>query len=446
MTFEISAKDFRGFHDQDFVPIRPITLLIGENSAGKTSFLAALKYMQDFLNSRPQPSFNEDPFQLGTYDQIAHFRGGKGGRAKEFSLLARHHINLRRMNPDDLSGRFTVEISLTFQNTDSHASVTRAQIKHGQTALELRYEDEELKLDWTENGERHPIPTDSIKPPRMNPRSFGSYVSFIFRDLSFRLNHTANNQLDLFREKSPDIRLLSQLAERIFRISGSATEATSAIRTRPQRTYTPGTEQQDGEGSHVPFEIAKRYRARIRDEKEWLSLKGIIDNFGVSSGMFKEIHVKAFANTASDPFQIQLSLGGPRMNLVDLGYGTSQVLPILYSVATARKGAFYLVQQPEVHLHPQAQAALGTFFVDSMLSRSINYVIETHSDFIVDRVRNAVSKGQIKREDVSLLFFTRGRLENKICHIEIGENGEPLDPPDSYRDFFIGEQMKILGL
>jgi len=105
-----------------------------------------------------------------------------------------------------------------------------------------------------------------------------------------------------------------------------------------------------------------------------------------------------------------------------------------------------LIQQPEVHLHPKAQAALGQFFVDANLQKQQSFVLETHSDFIVDRVRLSIANGSIKKEDVAILFFERQRLENKIHVIRLDTDGEPMNPPRTYRDFFLGEQMKILGL
>src|SRR6202521_691593 len=68
------------------VPIRPLTLLVGENSTGKSSFLAVLAHI--FSRSFPdfKPDFNNPPFDLGSYDSIATFKGGKFGRAETFSI------------------------------------------------------------------------------------------------------------------------------------------------------------------------------------------------------------------------------------------------------------------------------------------------------------------------------------------------------------------------
>lgn len=452
MTFDLSLQEFRGFHFQGYVPVRPITILVGENSAGKTSFLAGLKYIQDFLSERAEPSFNSDPFQLGTFDQISHFRGGRGGRASEFSISLRQTVVMRKSRTSDISGNFPVELKLYFSSVEAHAAVTKAQIFSESFGLEAAIVSEGIQTTYIgENGERYLFDEPSSIPP-VATLEFARYWPFIFREIRFRLRRRAGSQQELFSSSESiaifenKMAMLSELADGLSRRTSGVIEATSAIRTRPQRTYTPGTEHEDGEGSHVPYEIAKRYRARGRDREGWTSLKRTIEDFGAHSGMFKEIYVKSFGQTASDPFQIQFSSGGPRTNLVDLGYGASQVLPILYSIATGKRGGYFLVQQPEVHLHPQAQAALGQFIVESQINTGIQFVLETHSDFIVDRVRNAIANGLIKKDDVSILFFERNRLENNVTEIRLDDMGEPVNPPQSYRSFFIGEQMKVLGL
>ncbi len=237
---------------------------------------------------------------------------------------------------------------------------------------------------------------------------------------------------------------IAEFSQRFMRSFRSKVNATSAIRTKPLRTYTPGIEARDGEGSHVPFELAKLYRAKNKDD--WRRIKSNIDEFGRVSEMFSGVDLKSFGTTASDPFQIQFSSDGPKTNLVDLGYGTSQILPILYDISIGSRNDVYLIQQPEVHLHPKAQAALGSYFIGAYTEGEKQFVLETHSDFIVDRVRAAISKKEIDPSDVSILFFERRRLENVVHQVDLDENGDPIDPPAGYRSFFVDEQLRMLGI
>src|SRR6185437_15158839 len=91
---ELSINDFRCFHHAADIPFRPINLLVGENSSGKSSLLAAIRFIHDlFGRDEQKASFNKDPFYLGSYEQIAHFRGGRFGRAKEFAFRLKGEID-----------------------------------------------------------------------------------------------------------------------------------------------------------------------------------------------------------------------------------------------------------------------------------------------------------------------------------------------------------------
>ena len=80
---EIRLKNFRCFREEQRARLAPLTLLVGENSTGKTSFLAMIRALWDVAHRRT-PSFKELPYDLGSFDEIAHYRKGKPGRTKSF--------------------------------------------------------------------------------------------------------------------------------------------------------------------------------------------------------------------------------------------------------------------------------------------------------------------------------------------------------------------------
>ena len=80
---EVSLTNFRCFRETQTVRLAPLTLLVGVNSAGKTSFMAMLRALWDVAYTQRMPDFKEDPYDLGTFDEIAHHRGSRGGRADE---------------------------------------------------------------------------------------------------------------------------------------------------------------------------------------------------------------------------------------------------------------------------------------------------------------------------------------------------------------------------
>ena len=189
-----------------------------------------------------------------------------------------------------------------------------------------------------------------------------------------------------------------------------------------------------------------------RREKEWLELKRRLQAFGEAAGLFDEISIKPLGSRDSGPFQIQIrksgrKLKGPFRNLIDVGYGVSQALLVIAELLRPDAPPLFLLQQPEVHLHPSAQAALGSLFCQ-IANRERQIIVETHSDNLIDRVRMDVrdGEGSLKPEDVSILFFERDGLDVRIHSLEVDDAGNVINAPDSYRSFFMEETTRSLGL
>ena len=227
-----------------------------------------------------------------------------------------------------------------------------------------------------------------------------------------------------------------------FAGSGSSAFASAPIRSRPRRTYEPIKITLNPEGSHVPTLLAYLHS---QEQKKWDEVKNCLENFGKNSGLFKEISVNSFGNLGS-PFQLQITnnVGGKR-NLIDVGYGVSQILPILVEFYRSdAHQSLFLIQQPEVHLHPSAQADLGNLFCN-VASSERQLVVETHSDFVLDRVRILVRNQKFKPEDVSFVYFEQKEEEVKIHNITLDKYGNLENPPPGYRSFFLKETNRVLG-
>ncbi len=137
---------------------------------------------------------------------------------------------------------------------------------------------------------------------------------------------------------------------------------------------------------------------------------------------------------------------GPFRNLMDVGYGVSQILPVVTELVRSQGAGIHLLQQPEAHLHPSAQAALGCFLC-RIASSTHQVIVETHSDYLLDRVRMDVRDGEdgaLRPEDVAILFFERRNLAVRIHSIGIDAEGNIVGAPDGYRQFFMEEVSRSL--
>jgi predicted ATPase len=129
-------------------------------------------------------------------------------------------------------------------------------------------------------------------------------------------------------------------------------------------------------------------------------------------------------------------------------YGVAQALPAVVEMFVHPEGTQFAIQQPEVHLHPKAQAALGDLIFQLATKEKKQFFIETHSDYTIDRFRLSYKENQGKPKiNSQILFFHKSSEGNCVYPIDILENGWYSDnQPESFRQFFIHEEMRLLGL
>ena len=169
-----------------------------------------------------------------------------------------------------------------------------------------------------------------------------------------------------------------------FLLASQRPFASAPVHSKPLRTYDPSDPTSEPEGANVPMYLSTAF---FEDRKSWAALKNALEEFGHAAGLFDEISVRPLGKRGSEPFQVHVRkygrrAKGPMRNLIDVGYGVSQVLPVITELFRERETPMFLLQQPEVHLHPSAQAALGSLFC-RVAARDRQLVVETHSDHLV---------------------------------------------------------------
>ena len=139
---------------------------------------------------------------------------------------------------------------------------------------------------------------------------------------------------------------------------------------------------------------------------------------------------------------------GEEENLVDVGFGCSQIIPVLIAGFNVGKGGIFMVEEPEIHLHPKAQAELGSLFCE-MYKRGIQLLIETHSEHMLLRIQSHIARGAIKAEDVNVFYIDpAGKRKKKMIHkIPIGEDGYFMeDWPKGFFPERLEEAERLAGL
>jgi hypothetical protein len=266
-----------------------------------------------------------------------------------------------------------------------------------------------------------------------------SYLDFVVSEVRY----TVQKQENVPEEFLKQLPLLGHLYRSASRSFPPLAYASAPVRSKPERTYNPGEASPSPDGEHIPYLLAQ---TKAFDKEKWSEIVRALGQFGRASGMFEAITIKQLSNTEGGPFQLIVSLKGTKSNIIDVGYGVSQALPIITDFIRTADPTLFLFQQPEVHLHPRAQAELASFFSRTVKGSSHVLFLETHSDHLIDRFRMEARDGKhISSEDVSILYFDKSGHNVKVHQISVDDLGNLKGAPSSYRRFFIDEELRSLG-
>ena len=421
---QFTMEDVRCFAERQTLEIRPLTFLVGENSTGKTTALGCFHVLANFLRG-DNVDFNSYPYSMGTFKDIV--RNSKK-RNKNFKLGFTSKYN----NED-------IEITIEFVEKKARVEpvVNSVTMKLVDGEIIVQSEDvmgRELRLDsFDEKQNQYRI---ACNTDRLNEYS----VYFFFPPFSVE----SEDEIIFKKYFEEKIKKFECSPWDIFRTLSIF--STSPIRSCPKRTYDPTREFKDPEGSDIPMLLM---RIEETQQKQWEALKTQLIEFGKSSGLFQNIEIKNFGRSLGGPFQLKFKVRGPNANIVDVGYGVSQILPILVHVLnpniSEHEMNFSLLQQPAVHLHPRAQAELSSLLTKLANTGNRSFIIETHSDYMIDRARIDIIRGNILPEDVSLIYFEPKGNIVKVHNISFDKMANMVGVPPHYGEFFLKESKRLLG-
>lgn len=140
--------------------------------------------------------------------------------------------------------------------------------------------------------------------------------------------------------------------------------------------------------------------------------------------------------------------GGKNFRPINVGYGYRYVLTLLTAGLLAQGGETIVVENPEAHLHPSAQAAMMKFFTEKVVPKGVQVFMETHSDHIVNASLLAVKRKVLTTKQMNILFFSRSDTEKTdavICNLEVTDKGRVKNPPKKFCDQYALDLRSLMG-
>jgi predicted ATPase len=171
---------------------------------------------------------------------------------------------------------------------------------------------------------------------------------------------------------------------------------------------------------------------KLRDQVEaWLG--------EISPGA--RLHATSYSELEAARLEFSFLIGDQltkKYRSTNVGFGLTYVLPIIVAVLSAEQGSLFLVENPEAHLHPKGQVQIGRLLALAAMS-GIQVIVETHSDHVLNGIRLAVCRKEVKPTDIQLHFFERSpknKLDTHVISPEILETGRLNFWPEGFFDEF----------
>ena len=162
----------------------------------------------------------------------------------------------------------------------------------------------------------------------------------------------------------------------------------------------------------------------------WLQQMGLIYDFQVSE-----------IAKGSNRWQAKVVArkGGTEALLTDVGFGVSQVLPVVTLLQYVPEGATVILEQPEIHLHPLAQANLADVIINAALHRNVQVIVESHSEHLLLRLQRRVAEGKLSNNDLKLYFCDAPNGTSRLEPLNVDMFGLVQNWPEHFMGDAFGE-------
>lgn len=436
MLTRLRLRNFRCYRDSDEIPLRPLTIIVGANNSGKSTILNALLLLKQTLQDQDtaEPLVTSGPaVDLGGYFDI--LRGGLRAKHPRVGIeVGMRPVGTRTslltrgmLRAGHRSREASFEVTFSFARREGRVQVSSFEQRRGDRVVLSWKKSEGLRFDA-------PLPKVLVGQIRTQFSHFFPMVYPSRRASSSRAGRTIrslwsktfDNHWD-WSATFADVHHVEPIRPEIPRFGMLGRVATAEAGAggedliRALRDPSPVGDMHSDLLTLVDLWMSKRFGMLSRLRLKYLDKRRTV--------------LELLANEPT---------GYRNINLANMGKGIAQVLPIVSEVQKGERGDVVLVEQPEVHLHPDAQANLGDLFVDAVRSmRTRQVIVETHSEHLLLRVRRLVAQRRLPPEMVSVLFVERRGSESRVRRLDLDSKGQFSDWPKGFFEQGYVESLRL---
>ena len=437
MLTRMRLENFKSWKDTGDIEFKPITGFFGSNSSGKTSLFQALLLMKQTVESsdyRIVFHFGDEKalVNLGDFESVIH--GHDTEQTLKFSLD--WNSNSEFVIPDAYAKGTVAEgdeigfqVEIREENIGSGKSLILEEMAYriNNRRFGIQRVPGQMDYDLFAQGDNFDLSRRAKEEDYYLGRSkfhhFPYWADELFKDSLFihHLQYGLKSLLDDLYYLGP----LRAYPNRIYAQSGvqpsdmgpTGESVVDAILSSRER------------GERISWDWRRRSLTIDKYVAKWLKRLGLIHDFRVEAltegRRIFEVKVRKSPKSAE-------------VLLTDIGFGVSQILPVLVLCFYIPERSMVILEQPEIHLHPSVQSGLADVFIDAWEKRNVQILFESHSEHLLLRLQRRIAEGKIEKDDVGLFFCsTDDNGVSCLSQLEIDQYGNISNWP---KDFF-GDQF-----
>ena len=408
MITKLRVQNFKSWQDTGTLQLAPLTGLFGANSSGKTSILQVPLMLKQTVE---RPSDWNEPLYFGDEESLVNLGNFD-------AVIHKHKQDLSLNISVSWKSSTVADINkyIRFHNLKFPSHVEMLPPSQG-------YRAPSEEISFSTNIARSAMnnfyyETDLYKFDVQQPN--------LFRCYGFRTALTRTMEISSRFEEA-----FENLFSRILYLG--------PLREHPRHRYTWEGDHPKGIGQEGEKAISALLSGRIRylsiDEQilNWLQRLELIDSY----------NLRPISDTNQDyEFLVKKYKGGPEVRLTDIGFGVSQVLPVLILCYYVPEGSILILEQPEAHLHPKVQSELADVLIDVVKNRNIQIILESHSENLLLRLMRRIAEEQISADDTALYSCQINDGTSEIERLNMDEYGNIRNWPQDFFGDATGELIK----
>lgn len=418
MFTQLRLINFKAWEDTGVVELKPVTMLLGKNSSGKSTLIQSLLLLKQTVQS-PDRSIHlnlggdelNDIFNFGDFEDILR-QGTSSPRqfSLNFSFLS---APATRINKGDFFCSYG-------KNSAGGVAIQKWHVSA---------EGHQFRSVRREKG-AYSIVVDDESQPRAKGRNLSP-------------ERSVSLPAEAIASLGPDGAVLEDLSLSIRRELENIVYL-GPLRRKPERDYVwnksnPGDVGSDG---HRAIDVLLASALMKGDDQNRI-IEGV-SKWLVRMKVADKLEVKQLGR--STRYEMVIHRDGVEANLRDVGIGISQVLPVLTIAYFAPSGSTVILEEPEIHLHPLAQSILAELFVEVSKKRNIQFIVETHSEHLFRRMQTLIAKQKITTKDAAMYFVEREGQSAHMRPLQLDDLGRVKNWPDGFFGDALGETREQTAL